>query len=201
MNKIILSTILAMGFLLYGVNSYADMEQTKDTAAQVEPSSDKKEYGDTTGTVTDIEGDTVTVKDEDDKVHKVDVTGFQDLQELQVETLEEGDTVMILSRDGKPYAISKVAESWSVLPDVDMPNLPDLADTDMIKGKVTEVKGDKIKFRSEDGSMHTVKITGTEKMEELQAETIEVGDIIIVSVRDGKPYGINKNLEAWSVTN
>ena len=73
MNKIILSTILAMRFLLYGVNSYADMEQTKDTAAQVEPSSDKKEYGDTTGTVTDIEGDTVTVKDEDDKVHKVDV--------------------------------------------------------------------------------------------------------------------------------
>jgi len=34
MNTIILSTILAMGFLLYGVNSYADMEQTKDPAAQ-----------------------------------------------------------------------------------------------------------------------------------------------------------------------
>jgi len=150
--------------------------------------------------VTAIDGDTITVKDADGNMHKVNVTGFQDMQELQVETLEVGDRVIVLSRDAKPYAISKVAEAWTV--DLDMPDvdLPDLADTNTVKGKVTEVEGDNIKFKSKDGTIHSVKITGKQNMEELQAETIEVGDIVIVSVRDGKPYGVNKHLEAWSIS-
>lgn len=200
MSKIILSTILALGFLVYGVNSYADKEQVKDTTAVSVETSDTNEYGDVSGKVTAIDGDTITVKDENGNIHKVNVTGFQDMQELQVETLEVGDRVVVMSRNAKPYAISKVAEPWTV--DLDMPNvdLPDLANTTTIKGRVTEVDGDKIKFKSKDGSMHSVKVTGKQDMEELQAETIEVGDIVIVNVRDGKPYGINKHLEAWSVS-
>ncbi len=199
MSKIILSTILALGFLVYGVNSYADKEQPKDAAVTTEQSSETNEYGDVSGKVTAIDGDTITVKEEDGSLHKVNVTGFQDMQELQVETLEVGDRVVVMSRNAKPYAISKVAEPWTVdldMPDVDM---PDLTGTTTVKGRVTEVDGDKIKFKSKDGSMHSVKVTGKQDMEELQAETIEVGDIVIVNVRDGKPYGINKHLEAWSV--
>jgi len=155
--------------------------------------------------VTAIDGDTVTVKDEDGNLHKVDVTGFQDMQELQVETLEVGDQVVVMTRKVKPYAISKVAEGWTVeadMPDVDTPdvNMPDLTGTTTVKGRVTEVDGDKIKFKSKDGSMHSVKVTGKQDMEELQAETVEVGDIVIVNVRDGKPYGISKHLEAWSAS-
>lgn len=200
MSKIILSTILALGFLVYGVNSYADKEQAEDTTAVSAETSETSEYGDVSGKVTAIDGDTVTVKDVDGNMHKVNVTGFQDIQELQVETLEVGDRVVVMSRNAKPYAISKVVEAWTVeadMPDVDMPNL---INTTTVKGKVTEVDGDKIKFRSKDGSMHSVKVTGKQDMQELQAETIEVGDIVIVNVRDGKPYGINKHLEAWSVS-
>ncbi|MEX0998783.1 MAG: hypothetical protein WD000_02315 [Thermodesulfobacteriota bacterium] len=150
--------------------------------------------------MTGIDGDTITVKDEDGSMHKVNVSGFQDMQELQVETLEEGDRVIVMSRNAKPYAISKVAEAWTV--DVDMPDvdMPDLANTTTVKGRVTEVDGDKIKFKSKEGSMHSVKVTGKQDMAELQTETIEVGDIVIVKVRDGKPYGINKHLEAWSAS-
>ncbi|GJM15087.1 MAG: hypothetical protein DHS20C13_04140 [Thermodesulfobacteriota bacterium] len=200
MSKIILSTILVMGFLVYGVNSFADEDHSKDSAATAEVSNDTNEYGDVSGKVTAIDGDSITVKDEDGNMHKVNVTGFQDMQELQVETLEVGDRVVVMSRNAKPYAISKVAEPWAV--DLDMPDvdLPDLANTTTVKGRVTEVDGDKIKFKSKDGSMHSVKVTGKQDMEELQAETIEVGDIVIVNVRDGKPYGINKHLEAWSVS-
>ena len=36
-------------------------------------------------------------------------------------------------------------------------------------------------------------------MEELEAETIEVGDIVVVNMRDGKPYGVAKHTEAWLV--
>ncbi len=200
MSKIILSTILALGFLVYGANSYADKEQAEDTTAVSVESSDTNEYGDVSGKVTAIDGDTVTIKDEDGNMHKVNVTGFQDIQELQVETLEVGDRVVVMSRNTKPYAISKVAEAWTL--DVDMPDvdMTDLTGTTTVKGRVTEVDGDKIKFKSKDGSIHSVKVTGKQDMEELQAETIEVGDIVIVNVRDGKPYGINKHLEAWSVS-
>lgn len=200
MSKIILSTILALGFLVYGVTSYADKEQAEETTAASVETTDTNEYSDVSGKVTAIDGDTVTVKDEDSNLHKVNVTGFQDMQELQVETLEVGDQVIVMSRNAKPYAISKVAEAWAVdveMPDVEMPNL---VNTTTMKGKVTEVDGDKIKFKSKDGSMHSVKITGKQDMEELQAETVEVGDIVIVNVRDGKPYGVSKHLEAWSVS-
>lgn len=200
MSKIILSTILALGFLVYGVNSYADKEQAEEKAAVSVETTEANEYGDVSGKVTAIDGDTVTVKDEDGDMHKINVTGFQDMQELQVETLEEGDHVVVMTRNGKPYAISKVAEGWAVdaeMPDIEMPNF---VNTTTVKGKVTDVDGDKIKFKSKDGSMHSVKITGKQDMEELQAETVEVGDIVIVNVRDGKPYGVSKHLEAWSVS-
>jgi predicted RNA-binding protein with PUA domain len=199
MSKIILSTILALGFLFYGVNSYADNEQAKDTTAVSVQSSDTNVYSEVSGKVTSIDGDTITVMYEDGNVQKVNVPEFRDLQELQVETLEEGDRVVVMARNGKPYAISKVAEPWSAS-FVDMPDVPDFTGSTTVKGRVTEVDGDKINFKSKDGSMHSVKITGMQNMEELQTETIEVGDIIIVNVRDGKPYGINKHLEAWSVS-
>lgn len=199
MSKIILSTILALGFLFYGVNSYADNEQAKDTTAVSVQSSDTNVYSEVSGKVTSIDGDTITVMYEDGNVQKVNVPEFRDLQELQVETLEEGDRVVVMARNGKPYAISKVAEPWSAS-FVDMPDVPDFTGSTTVKGRVTEVDGDKINFKSKDGSMHSVKITGMQNMQELQAETIEVGDIIIVNVRDGKPYGINKHLEAWSVS-
>ena len=109
-------------------------------------------------------------------------------------TLETGDEVKVLTRNGKPYAISKVEEAW--LTDVDM---PDLAETETIKGRVTDVDGDTIKIKDDNGVVHTADITGFQNMQELEVETIEEGDIIVVNVRDGKTYGISKHTEAWLV--
>ena len=201
MNKIILSTIMALGLLTWGVGSYAENNQAEpQKAAQVAgDETDMVSHSEVYGKVTDVKGDTVNIKDENGNKHAIEITGFQDLQQLQVESLEKGDLVVVLFRDAEPYAVSKVAEPWTV--DVDLPDFPevDLAETTTIRGKVTEVKGDTIKFKSKDGVTHTAKITGEQNLEELEAETIEEGDIIVVSVRDGKPYGVTKHLESWLV--
>ena len=207
MSRLILPTLIAAAFLLTGSNLYAgedydkpQNESTKDVQSTNQETRSTGEMDqamglhDYQGTVTSINGDTVTVKDDSGIEHTVTITGFQDLRQLQAETLETGDEVKVLTRNGKPYAISKVEEAW--LPDVDM---PDLAETDTIKGRVTGVNGDTIKIKDEKGLVHTADITGFQNMEELEVETIEEGDIIVVNVRDGRTYGISKHTEAWLV--
>lgn len=198
MRKIILSTLIATGFVLTGINSHADTDHEKEGVKQTEQVQVEKtsEYGDMSGEVTEIKGDTVMFKDESGAVHTVEITGFQQLEELQAESLEVGDNVVVLTRDGEPYAVSKVGEPWTInleLPDVD------LANTTTLKGKVTDVQGDTIMFETKDGVERKAKITGDQNLEELQAETIEEGDIVIVSIKNGVPYSVNKSLEAWAV--
>ncbi|MEQ9618437.1 MAG: hypothetical protein RIG61_04610 [Deltaproteobacteria bacterium] len=204
MSKLLLSTIMASGLMLTGGNLYAgstDHDQDSKTHAEetMKQDSDMKEmkdHGNYKGEVTAIDGDKVTIKDKEGMEHTVVITSYQDLQELQAETLETGDRVMVLSRDGKPYAISKTAEAWTV--DIDAPDF-DPTGTTSVKGRVTEVDGDTITIKDKDGVVHTAEITGFQSMEELQTETIEEGDIIVVNMRDGKPYGIGKHLESWLV--
>lgn len=204
MSKFLLSTIMASGLMLTAGNLYAentdyDQDSKTHTEQTMKQDSDMKvmkDHGDFKGEVTAIDGDTITVKDSKGIEHKVNITGFQDLQQLQVETLETGDRVMVLQRDGKPYAISKTAEAWTL--DIDAPDF-DITGTTTVKGRVTEVDGDTIKIKDKDGTIHTADITGFQDMEELQAETIEEGDIVVVNMRDGKPYGVGKTLESWLV--
>ena len=108
----------------------------------------------------------------------------------------ECDHIVVLQRDGKPYAISKTAEAWTV--DIDLPDF-DITGTTTIEGRVTDVEGDTLKLKDKEGVEHTVDITGFQDMEELQAETIEEGDIVVINVRDGKPYGVSKTLESWLI--
>jgi len=198
MKKIILSTLIATGFVFTGIDSHADTDQAKEGVKQTEQVQVEKmsEYGDMSGQVTEIKGDTVMFKDDSGAVHTVEITGFQDLEELQAESLEVGDSVVVLTRDGEPYAVSKVGEPWSI--NLEIPEVH-LASTSTLKGKVTDVQGDTIKFKSKDGVERSAKITSKQDLEELQAETIEEGDIIIVSIRDGVPYSVSKSLEAWSI--
>lgn len=198
MSKIILSTIIAAGFLLVGINSFADNEQSKEAEAKTEQTMQKTDHSELSGKVTSVDGDTVKFKSADGIEHTVNVTGFQDLQELQAETLEEGDRVQVMMRNGKPYAISKVSEGWA-LPDIDLPDPSVLVGTTTVRGKVTKVEGDVITIKDKKGHMHTADITGFQSMEELETETIEEGDIVVVNMRDGKPYGIAKHTEAWLV--
>jgi len=211
MSKLLLSSILASGLLLAGGSAHAgdadhnkeakaaqteqqmnqETDAVNDTKATTESMSDAATDGNYAGEVVGIEGDTVQVKDKEGTEHTVQITGFEDLQELQAESLEKGDKVVVLTRDGKPYAISKVAEAW--MPDVD------LADTESIRGKVVEVDGDTIQVKDENGIVHNVDITGFQDLEELQAETIEEGDLVVINVRDGKTYGVSKTVEAWLV--
>jgi len=211
MSKLLLSSILASGLLLAGGSAYAgdadydkeakttqteqEMNQDADAVDETETTtdsmSDAATDGNYAGEVVGIEGDTIQVKDTDGMEHTVNVTGFEDLQELQAESLEKGDKVVVLTRDAKPYAISKVAEAW--VPDADMTGV------ESIRGKVVGVDGDTIKVKDKDGVVHTVDITGFQDMEELQAETIEEGDLVVVNVRDGKTYGVSKTVEAWLV--
>ena len=198
MKKIILSTLLATGFVFTGINSYADSDHAKEGVEQTQKVQDKEmsEYGDMSGEVTEIDGDTVKFKDENGAVHSVEITGFQELEELQAESLEVGDSVVVSTRNGEPYAVSKVGEPWSI--NLEVPEV-DLASTSTLKGKVTDVQGDTIKFKSKDGVERSAKITSKQDLEELQTETIEEGDIVIVSIRDGVPYSVSKSLEAWSI--
>lgn len=211
MSKLLLSSILASGLLLAGGSAHAgdadynkeakttqteqEMNQDADAVDETETTtdsmSDAATDGNYAGEVVGIEGDTIQVKDTDGMEHTVNVTGFEDLQELQAESLEKGDKVVVLTRDAKPYAISKVAEAW--VPDADMTGV------ESIRGKVVGVDGDTIKVKDKDGVVHTVDITGFQDMEELQAETIEEGDLVVVNVRDGKTYGVSKTVEAWLV--
>ena len=204
MSRLILPSLIAAAFLLTGSNLYAgdndkpQNESTKDVQSTSQEAQSTKKMDqamglhDYQGEVTSINADTVTVKDDNGVEHTVTITGFQDLRQLQAETLETGDEVKVLTRNGKPYAISKVEEAW--LPDVD---IPDVAET--IKGRVTDVDGDTIKIKDDNGVVHTADITGFQNMQELEVETIEEGDIIVVNVRDGKTYGISKHTEAWLV--
>lgn len=206
MSRLILPSLIAAAFLLTGSNLYAgdndkpQNESTKDVQSTNQEAQSTKKMDqamglhDYQGEVTAINADTVTVKDDNGVEHTVTITGFQDLRQLQAETLETGDEVKVLTRNGKPYAISKVEEAW--LTDVDM---PDLAETETIKGRVTDVNGDTIKIKDDNGTVHTADITGFQNMQELEVETIEEGDIIVVNVRDGKTYGISKHTEAWLV--
>lgn len=206
MSRLILPSLIAAAFLLTGSNLYAGdndkplNESTKDVQSTNQEAQSTKKMDqamglhDYQGEVTAINADTVTVKDDNGIEHTVTITGFQDLRQLQAETLETGDEVKVLTRNGKPYAISKVEEAW--LPDVD---IPDLAETETIKGRVTDVNGDTIKIKDDNGTVHTADITGFQNMQELEVETIEEGDIIVVNVRDGKTYGISKHTEAWLV--
>ena len=206
MSRLILPSLIAAAFLLTGSNLYAgdndkpQNESTKDVQSTNQEAQSTKKMDqamglhDYQGEVTSINADTVTVKDDNGVEHTVTITGFQDLRQLQAETLETGDEVKVLTRNGKPYAISKVEEAW--LTDVDM---PDLAETETIKGRVTDVNGDTIKIKDDNGVVHTADITGLQNMQELEVETIEEGDIIVVNVRDGKTYGISKHTEAWLV--
>ncbi len=206
MSRLILPSLIAAAFLLTGSNLYAGdndkplNESTKDVQSTSQEAQSTKKMDqamglhDYQGEVTAINADTVTVKDDNGIEHTVTITGFQDLRQLQAETLETGDEVKVLTRNGKPYAISKVEEAW--LPDVD---IPDLAETETIKGRVTDVNGDTIKIKDDNGTVHTADITGFQNMQELEVETIEEGDIIVVNVRDGKTYGISKHTEAWLV--
>lgn len=206
MSRLILPSLIAAAFLLTGSNLYAgdndkpQNESTKDVQSTNQEAQSTKKMDqamglhDYQGEVTAINADTVTVKDDNGVEHTVTITGFQDLRQLQAETLETGDEVKVLTRNGKPYAISKVEEAW--LTDVDM---PDLAETETIKGRVTDVDGDTIKIKDDNGVVHTADITGFQNMQELEVETIEEGDIIVVNVRDGKTYGISKHTEAWLV--
>ncbi|MCA9809697.1 MAG: hypothetical protein KC473_05115 [Candidatus Dadabacteria bacterium] len=206
MSRLILPSLIAAAFLLTGSNLYAgdndkpQNESTKDVQSTSQEAQSTKKMDqamglhDYQGEVTSINADTVTVKDDNGVEHTVTITGFQDLRQLQAETLETGDEVKVLTRNGKPYAISKVEEAW--LPDVD---IPDVAETETIKGRVTDVDGDTIKIKDDNGVVHTADITGLQNMQELEVETIEEGDIIVVNVRDGKTYGISKHTEAWLV--
>ena len=206
MSRLILPSLIAAAFLLTGSNLYAgdndkpQNESTKDVQSTNQETQSTKKMDqamglhDYQGEVTAINADTVTIKDDSGIEHTVKITGFQDLRQLQAETLETGDEVKVLTRNGKPYAISKVEEAW--LPDMDM---PDLAETETIKGRVTNVNGDTIKIKDNNGTVHTADITGFQNMQELEVETIEEGDIIVVNVRDGKTYGISKHTEAWLV--
>lgn len=204
MSKLLLSTIMASGLMLTGGNLYAentDHDQSLKSHSEqtVNQDSDMKRVEGREGIkgeVVAIDGDTVKIKDKDGIEHTVVITGFQDLQELQAETLEVGDSIVVLQRDGRPYAISKTAEAWTL--DIDAPDF-DITGTTTVKGRVTDVEGDTIKIKSKDGIEHTVDITGFQDMEELQAETIEEGDIVVVNMRDGKPYGVTKQVEAWLV--
>lgn len=200
MSKIILSTIFAVSFLFVGLNSHADNEHSKDASAKAEQatdnSSENMDHSELSGKVTSVDGDTVKFKSADGIEHTVNITGFQDLQEMQPETLEEGDRVQVMMRNGKPYAISKVSEGWA-LPDVDVPDPSVLVGTTTVRGKVTKVDGDVITFKDNKGNMHTADITGFQNIEELETETIEEGDIVVVNMRDGKPYGVAKHTEAW----
>jgi len=206
MSRLILPSLIAAAFLLTGSNLYAgdndkpqnestnDVQSTNQEAQSTKKMDQAMGLHDYQGEVTAINADTVTVKDDNGVEHTVTITGFQDLRQLQAETLETGDEVKVLTRNGKPYAISKVEEAW--LTDVDM---PDLAETETIKGRVTDVNGDTIKIKDDNGTVHTADITGFQNMQELEVETIEEGDIIVVNVRDGKTYGISKHTEAWLV--
>jgi heme-degrading monooxygenase HmoA len=206
MSRLILPSLIAAAFLLTGSNLYAgdndkpQNESTKDVQSTNQETQSTKKMDqamglhDYQGEVTAINADTVTIKDDSGIEHTVKITGFQDLRQLQAETLETGDEVKVLTRNGKPYAISKVEEAW--LSDVDM---PDLAETETIKGRVTDVNGDTIKIKDDNGTVHTADITGFQDMQELEVETIEEGDIVVVNVRDGKTYGISKHTEAWLV--
>ncbi|MGE0370089.1 MAG: hypothetical protein AB7I96_08860 [Candidatus Dadabacteria bacterium] len=206
MSRLILPSLIAAAFLLTGSNLYAgdndkpQNESTKDVQSTNQEAQSTKKMDqamglhDYQGEVTSINADTVTIKDDSGIEHTVKITGFQDLRQLQAETLETGDEVKVLTRNGKPYAISKVEEAW--LPDVD---IPDVAETETIKGRVTDVDGDTIKIKDDNGVVHTADITGFQNMQELEVETIEEGDIIVVNVRDGKTYGISKHTEAWLV--
>ena len=206
MSKLLLSSILASGLLLAGGSAYAgDADYDKEAKTtqteqemnqESQAANEAQDHGNIKGEVVGIEGDSVKIKDENGAVHTVRITGFEDLQQLQAETLEEGDTVVVLERNGEPYAISKVAEAWS--PDLDLPDF-DIADTETVQGKVVDVSGDTIKIKDKQGAVHTADITGFQDMEELQAETIQEGDLVVINVRDGKTYGVSKTVEAWLV--
>ena len=202
MSKLLLSSILASGLLLAGGSAYADnANQNKDAVeAQSEQTMDQGTDVETrmpiyiSGKITGIDGDTIKIKETDGTEHTVKITGFEELQNLQAETLEVGDSVVVLTKDTKPYAISKVVESWSE----DADN-PDYNGSESFSGRVVEIDGDTIKIKDKDGVVHTAKVTGFQNMEQLQAESIEKGDIVLVNVRDGKTYGISKQVEAWLI--
>jgi len=194
MSRLILPSLIAAAFLLTGSNLYAGDNDKPQNESTKDVQSTNQEAQSTKKMDQAINADTVTVKDDNGVEHTVTITGFQDLRQLQAETLETGDEVKVLTRNGKPYAISKVEEAW--LTDVDM---PDLAETETIKGRVTDVDGDTIKIKDDNGVVHTADITGFQDMQEMEVETIEEGDIIVVNVRDGKTYGISKHTEAWLV--
>ena len=205
MNVWLLSSLLASGLILAGGNAYAD-NANHETGAQSSTTQnmnrspgamyENQGHGNIKGEVVGISGDTVKVKDTDGIVHTLKITGFEELQNLQAETLEKGDHVEVLMRNGKPFAITKVVESWSA--NKNMPNSA-MTDNETVKGRVVKVNGDTIKVQDNSGIIHTFQITGFEKMEELQSETIQKGDLVVINMRDGKVYGISKRSESWLI--
>jgi hypothetical protein len=53
-----------------------------------------------------------------------------------------------------------------------------------IIGEVTKVRGDNIWVKDKAGEIRSFSITGSQKLEELQAETIKVGDRVLVQFEE-----------------
>jgi len=110
MKKLIVSTLVISGLTLTGVSSFALNEHSGN--AQTEQMQEGAEHAAKTkeirGTVTKVQDSAVEIKDEAGKTHLFDTTSLQNLEELQAETLEAGDSVRVELEDGQATMIKKV---------------------------------------------------------------------------------------------
>lgn len=211
MYKQTLIGILALG-MAYSFNLVINLNAeaaNKDKKVKVVVAPEVLNYSAIKGKVIDVDGNNLTVLDRDGNTHELSILGYQDLQHLQVESIEKGDVIYVNTRNGKPYAVSKVEEYWhadqgKIFHAAEKTNkTADYIDVDKahdeLQGKVTNLDGSVVKFKTRDGIIHSVNTTGFQNLDELQAETIEVGDVIFVDMRDGKAVAVRKIEETWNL--
>jgi hypothetical protein len=58
--------------------------------------------------------------------------------------------------------------------------------TSVINGEVTDIQGDTLMIQDEMGNFHSVKFSGTEKMNTLGTKDLRVGDKVHVEMKDGQ---------------
>lgn len=203
MSKFIL--LMVMGLTLTAVNLHAEKtdvdqsskvqsNQTEETVKQDSDMKNTEKPENITGEVTGIEGDKITVQDKDKKDHTFTITGFQDLMDLRGGTLQKGDRVIVIQKDGEPYALTMTEEVWTF--DLNSPDI-DITGASELMGKVTEVSDDTIKMKDKEGTVHTLNISGLSQIEGEKNMTVEEGDIVVVNIKDEETFAVSKVVDAW----
>ena len=197
--------LMVLGLMLTTVNLHAEKTdvdqnakaQSDQTEQTTKGDSDAKQNEDPeniSGEVTVIDGDKITVQDTDKKDHTFTITGFQDLMDFRGDTLEKGDRVIVIQKDGEPYALTMTEEVWTF--DLNSPDI-DITGASELMGKVTEVSDDTIKMKDKEGTEHTLNITGLAEIEGEKNMIVEEGDRVVVNVKDEVTFAVSKVVYAW----